>query len=123
MGRTGDVGDDLGSRIIAARLAQALSAWRFCRSGSILLTVNRWHGLFTAQCAAELAPHLKSALTAATWIERQEGIFRSAAWLAERHNRLGITPPLDTSIRHFHGRPYLVLASGRFAAVDGCGAG
>ena len=116
VGRTGDVGDDLGSRIIAARLAQALMRLAFLQERQYP-PYSKWLGtaFLRLECAAELAPHLKSALTAATWIERQEGIFRSAAWLAERHNRLGITPPLDTSIRHFHGRPYLVLASGRFA--------
>ena len=34
-----------------------------------------------------------------------------------RHNRLRLTPPLDTRTRRFYGRPYLVLGAARFAAA------
>ena len=38
--------------------------------------------------------------------------------LAKRHNALGITEPVDPSVRLFHVRPFRVLGSSRF--VDAC---
>jgi hypothetical protein len=37
--------------------------------------------------------------------------------VATRHNRLGLTEPLDPSPRRFHDRPYLVLDADRFVAA------
>jgi hypothetical protein len=37
--------------------------------------------------------------------------------VADRHNRLGLTEPLDPSPRPFHGRPWLVLDADRFVAA------
>jgi hypothetical protein len=33
------------------------------------------------------------------------------------HNGLGITEPLSTEVRPFHGRPYLVSGAGRFVSA------
>ena len=38
--------------------------------------------------------------------------------MARRHNALGVTSPVDETIRLFHARPYRVLGSGRF--VEAC---
>jgi len=37
--------------------------------------------------------------------------------VAEAHNRLGLTGPLDTSTRLYYSRPFRVLDAGRFAAA------
>lgn len=37
--------------------------------------------------------------------------------MATRHNRLGLTEPLDPSPRRFHDRPFLVLDADRFVSA------
>ncbi len=118
VGRTGEVGDGLGSRLIAASLARDLM--RLC-----FLTERRyapyakWFGTAFSRlrCATELGPHLEGVLAAESWKEREAHLSRAYETVARMHNELGVAPPLETGVTPFHGRPYLVLHAERFAAA------
>jgi hypothetical protein len=62
------------------------------------------------RCAAELSPHLRAALAATTWREREAHLVPAYEGVAAMHNRLGITDPLPATVREFFGRPFRVIA-------------
>ena len=118
VGRTGDLGDDLGSRVITARLVQDLMRLAFLQARRYA-PYAKWFGTAFAQLplAEALLPDLRAALAADNWPAREAALCAAARQLAEQHNALGLTPPLDTQPRSFHGRPFTILDAGRFASA------
>jgi hypothetical protein len=72
MGRCGQAGDDLGSRLIAARLIRDLMGLCFLMERRYAPYI-KWFGSAFAElkCAGDLLPPLRRVLEAATWQERQ----------------------------------------------------
>ncbi|MDX6342123.1 MAG: hypothetical protein QOH87_2261 [Trebonia sp.] len=121
-GRCAEAGDDLGSRIVTARLARDLM--RLC----LLMhrrypPYSKWLGRAFAQVPDSLGPtgelgaELGAALAAGGWPARERHLSRAFVIAAEAHNRLGLTEPLDPATRLYYTRPYQVLDAGRFAAA------
>jgi hypothetical protein len=115
VGRCGEVGDELGSAVVAARLVRDLM--RLC------LLINRsyppyskWLGSAFARlpCAAPLAPTLAAAVAAATWRDREHHLVVAYEAVAALHNDLELTAPVDPRVRPFHDRPFRVLGAERF---------
>jgi uncharacterized protein DUF4037 len=115
VGRCGEVGDELGSAVIAAR--QVRDLMKLC------LLVNRiyppygkWLGTAFAAlpCAPALAPHLSGAVAARSWPERERHLSPAYEAVAGLHNELGLTEPVDVEVRYFHDRPFRVLDAHRF---------
>jgi hypothetical protein len=119
VGRTAEVGDELGSRILAARLARDLTRLCFLLERRYA-PYSKWLGSAFAQleAAAEVGPPLERAVTAATFAEREEALVEAFELVAARHHALGITAAVDPTVRLFHNRPFRVLGSGRL--VDAC---
>jgi hypothetical protein len=115
IGRTGDVGDDLGSRLVAARLVRDLMRLCFLIE-RMYIPYIKWFGTAFARlaCAAELGPILDRVLRAEDWKEREQHLSLAYAAVARMHNALAITEPLPTEVETFFDRPYLVIQSGRF---------
>jgi hypothetical protein len=116
VGRTGEVGDELGSALIAADLVQDVMRLGFLMERRYA-PYSKWFGSAFARlaCAARLAPHLDAALAAHGWHDRQQHLVHAYQIIAAIHNDLGITEPLSTQPSHFHGRPFLIIEAGRFA--------
>ncbi len=116
MGRAGSVGDELGSAIIAARLARDAMRLGFLMERRYP-PYAKWFGTAFRElvCAAELGPHLEQALAARDYRERGEHLAQAYAALARQHNALGLTEPLSSSPRPFFGRPFPVILAERFA--------
>lgn len=116
VGRCGEVGDELGSAVVAARLVRDLM--RLC-----LLMARRyppygkWLGSAFAglPCAATLAPTLTAALAATGWRTRERHLGDAYEVAAALHNGLGLTEPIDPATRPYHDRPFRVLRADRFA--------
>lgn len=116
VGRTGTVGDNLGSAVIAARLVRDLM--RLC-----LLMERRyapypkWFGSAFAQlrCAGILTPVLQGVLRAADWQGREEHLSAAYEIAAAMHNDLGITAPVPARVSRFWGRPFWVIQGERIA--------
>jgi len=115
MGRCGQVGDDLGSRLIAARLVRDLMRLCFQMERRYAPFV-KWFGSAFAQldCAADLVPTFRCVLEANSWEERQTHLSIAYEFVAKMHNSLGVTEPLSTKVTHFHRRPFLVIHADRF---------
>lgn len=116
IGRCGEVGDDLGSQIVAMALARDVIRLAFLLERRYA-PYAKWLGtaFATLPLAPALTPHLDAARYARTWSEREAGIVGAVRILAERHNALGLTEPLDPAPRPFWGRPFQVMAAERFS--------
>src|SRR3954453_3103490 len=116
VGRTGEVGDELGSALIAADLVQDVMRLGFLMERRYA-PYSKWFGSAFArlECAARLRPHLAAVLSAHGWHDRQEHLVHAYEIIAAMHNDLGITEPLSTEASQFHGRPFLVIQAGEFA--------
>jgi hypothetical protein len=116
VGRCGEVGDELGSAIVAARLVRDLM--RLC----LLIArsyppYSKWLGSAFARLpiAGELGTTLAAAVTAGTWRDREHHLVIAYETIAALHNDLGLTAPVDPRVRPFHDRPFRVLHAERFA--------
>lgn len=116
VGRCAEVGDALGSAVVAARLVRDLMRL------SLLLErryfpYDKWLGsAFAALEAAEsLSPSLHGALAATDYPERERCLCAAYEALAVRQNATGLVGPVDPAPRPYHGRPYRVLHAERFA--------
>jgi hypothetical protein len=101
VGRTGGLGDDLGSRILAARLARDVMRLAFLVERRYA-PYPKWLGTAFAQLpvATEAGPRLAAALRAEDWREREAALAAAALCVAERHVALGhpgaLAPRLTT---------------------------
>jgi Domain of unknown function (DUF4037) len=115
MGRCGDVGDDLGSRLVAARLVRDLMRLCFLIERTYI-PYTKWFGTAFARlaCAAELGLIFERVLRAEDWQAREEHLSQAYEKIARMHNTSAITEPLPTQVSTFYDRPYLVIQSERF---------
>jgi len=117
--RTAEVGDQLGSAVLAGRLV------RDCMRLALLMgrryaPYSKWLGTAFAGLPDPdgLGSSLAEAMTADTLLAREEALGRAYQLLGERFNDLSPDTRLDTSLRPFHDRPALVLGADRFAAAS-----
>jgi hypothetical protein len=115
VGRCGDVGDELGSMIIAARQIKNLMKLCFLMERKYA-PYSKWFGTAFSElkCAQELNPIFRAALLAASWHDREKHLSRAYEITARLHNELQITKPIDERVSNYHGRPYLVIGGYRF---------
>jgi hypothetical protein len=118
MGRCGQVGDDLGSRLLAVRLVRDLMRLCFLMERRYAPFI-KWFGSAFAQldCAGDLVPMFTRVLAADSWEERQTHLTTAYGFVAEMHNALGITDSLATEVSQFHSRPFLVIHADRLVDV------
>jgi hypothetical protein len=116
--RCGDLGDELGSHLVAARQAQEIMRLCFLIERQYP-PYTKWFGTAFSllPCAADIGPLLRRAVTAAPWQERERCLTEALLRAARRHNALGITEPLPTEALQFYGRPYQVVSLERFSAA------
>jgi Domain of unknown function (DUF4037) len=117
-GRCAEVGDELGSRIIASRLVCDLMRLFFLME-RIYAPYSKWFGTGFSRlsCASTVAPALSAALDANSWLAREEGLVAAYRIAAEMHNELELTDPLPTEPRQFFGRPFRVIRGAEFASA------
>ncbi len=109
IGRAGMVGDELGSRVIAARHVRDLMRLCFLMSRKYA-PYAKWFGTAFNQlnCAAALSPQFTKVLQAGSWRTRQKHMIGVYESLLRMHNSLGITKPLPVRTSPFHSRPFIV---------------
>lgn len=119
VGRTAQVGDELGSRLLAGRLAGQLMRLAFLLADEYW-PYPKWFGTAFARLplAAELAPPLEAAVAATSYPDREAALVAAYGVVARAHNATGLTDPVGPSVRLHHGRPFRVLDAGRFAAAS-----
>ncbi len=115
LGRCGDVGDELGSRLIGGRLIGEIMKLAFLIEKEYV-PYAKWLG--SAFARLENGRRLESIflfiLETRTWRERELWMNRAYLHLGEMHNKLGVTESVEVRVANFHSRPYLVPHSDRF---------
>jgi uncharacterized protein DUF4037 len=116
VGRAGEVGDELGSAVVAARLVRDLMRL------ALLLhrrypPYSKWLGSAFAALpvAGALDPVLRRALAATAWRERERHLSAAYEALAAVQNDTGLAAPVDPTTRPYFGRPFQVLKADRVA--------
>ena len=113
--RTAEVGDELGSAVIAARLVRDMMR--------LALLMNRryapygkWLGTAFARGRHDddLPRHLADAVHAAERERREDALAAAYLALARRHDASGLTEPVDAHIGSYHDRPARVVMADRF---------
>ena len=106
VGRTGERGDDVGSRVVAARLAGVAM-----HLGHLLerrwAPYAKWLGTSFAglpRAGVALAP-LERALTASDWRQREDGLAEALRTLSAVQREAGL-PAVDDPLEPFWNRPY-----------------
>jgi hypothetical protein len=117
-GRCAEAGDELGSRVVTARLARDLM--RLC----LLMhrrypPYSKWLGTAFTRLpgAAGLTASLTAAISAGTHQDRERHLTEALTAVVALHNQFQLTPPLDTRTRRYFGRPFQVLGAARFTAA------
>ncbi|MFF9080364.1 DUF4037 domain-containing protein [Streptomyces rubiginosohelvolus] len=116
VGRCAEVGDDLGSAVVAGRLVRDLM--RLC----LLLEreyapYGKWLGSAFARLpgADDLLPSLRGAVTAGDCATRERHLCDAYERVAAAQNRTGLAEEMDPTRRPYHSRPFQVLHAERFA--------
>jgi hypothetical protein len=116
VGRTGALGDELGSRVIGALLVRDLMRLALLQERRYP-PYPKWLGRAYEQLRRPERDWLEQALSADDWRSRENALVRAYEHVARRHNELGLTDPIDSTARLFHGRPFRVIDGDRFAAA------
>jgi hypothetical protein len=117
VGRTGSVGDELGSAVIAARLVRDLMRLAFLIERQYA-PYSKWFGTaFTRlSVALTLEPQLRRVLAAQDWHTREDALVEAYRTIAEHFNQLGLIAPV-VDVRNFHSRNFRVIGGGDIAGA------
>ncbi|WP_329000606.1 DUF4037 domain-containing protein [Kribbella sp. NBC_00709] len=110
VGRAGYVGDELGSALIGARMVEDLMRLCFLIERQYA-PYSKWLGTAFSRLSGgpALAPPLREVLRADTWQQREEALMTAYRGVAELHNRLAITTPIELGVEQMCGRPFKVV--------------
>ena len=116
VGRTAEVGDQLGSRIVTARLARDIMR--------LVLLIERQYAPYTkwlgtafgrTALGARVNPMLLEACAATTSQQRGDALNAALAVIITAQHGAGITQYIDPTPRAFHTRPFMVIDADRVA--------
>lgn len=109
VGRAGQAGDDLGSRVIAARLCRDVMAMGFLLERRYA-PYPKWFGTGFARLpiASTLTPHLEAALRADAWKERGEALAGAYLALAQWQRAHDIAP-FEPVVGPYFDRPFITI--------------
>jgi hypothetical protein len=113
--RTAEVGDDLGSSVVAGRLVREVMRLALLLERRYV-PYSKWLGTAFARLPHldDLPAQLSSAVTAPSTGVREDALAAAYMALAERHDRASLTERLPPTIGNYHSRPARVLMADRF---------
>jgi len=115
LGRSGEAGDDLGSRLVAARLIDDLMRLAFLMEKEYV-PYHKWFGKVFAQLdvAPRLIPIFTAVLDSGNWKTRESHLSEAYLLMAGQHNSLGVTPVIKPKVSSYYQRPFMVLNADRY---------
>ena len=116
MGRCGQVGDELGSRIIATRLIHDMMRLCFLMERKYAPYI-KWFGTAFSklQSAKSFTPLFMQIMDASYWQYRQDHLIKAYEHVAKMHNKLEITDSLTPKVSQFHNRPFMIIHADNYA--------
>lgn len=118
VGRAGEAGDVLGSRVVAARLVRDVMRLWFLLERRYP-PYSKWLGSAFTRLGppAELTGALSIALGHGDAYTREAALAAAYEIAGARTNELGLAAPVDPTPRPYHSRPFPVIHAERFAAA------
>lgn len=109
VGRTGEVGDEIGSRLIAGRLLTSLMKITFLLEKEYY-PYSKWFGTAFSQLksADRLEPSIKGVLNATDWQDREQNLCDCYLTVIELQNAVEGLPQVEPEISPFFSRPFKV---------------
>lgn len=109
VGRTGYVGDDVGSSLIAAEMVSALMHLAFLIERRYA-PYRKWLGTAFArlEVASNLLPQLQQVLGSQTWQEREQALTTAYSIVADACNALNLVDPVPLEHTRLWERPFTV---------------
>jgi hypothetical protein len=116
VGRAGEVRDELGSQIVAARLVREIMRLALLMEQQYA-PYSKWLGsaFNKLQISKRLGPLLREVLLGENWKAREKKLGQAYTIMASQHNALKITKALPTTVTKYFNRPYLVIHGDDFA--------
>ncbi len=116
--RTADVGDEMGSRIVCARICERLMRLCFLYKRQYA-PYSKWLGTAFSRLdvPSELKERLQAALAAQNPAEREEHLVAAESLTAALHNETGLTEPVAFSVENYFSREIKVIRAEKFAAA------
>lgn len=116
--RCGECGDEIGARIICARICERLMRLCFLYKDTYA-PYSKWFG--TAFCRLAVDDKIKqaagSALSADNLAQRENKIVEAQAFVADLHNASGLTEWVDYQVENYFGRDIKVIFADKFAEI------
>jgi hypothetical protein len=109
VGRTGVVGDELGSALIGSRLVSDLMRLCFLMERQYA-PYSKWFGTAFSRLPSgpDLTPTLWRVVRASTWQDREDALLAAYEKLAAMHNALQLTEPVTMQVEQMWNRPFKV---------------
>lgn len=119
VGRTVDLNDELGSKLIAARQVERLMRVCFLLEKTYA-PYSKWFGTAfqRLQISQRMGPVLEAAVAANTYPEREKWLTQAYCLALEVQNGLAITPPVDTRTRTYSGWHLFTAGQGEVGLDD-----
>jgi hypothetical protein len=110
VGRSGYVGDELGSAVIGSQLVRDLMRLCFLIERRYA-PYSKWFGTAFSRlsCGPTIGPLLRDVLQTTSWQEREEALGAAYRAVGELHNRRDITAPVELGVEQLCGRPFKVV--------------
>lgn len=114
--RCGAYGDELGARLVCARVAERLMRLCFLYLDTYA-PYSKWFGTAFDRLPVDSAikTSIHAAVAADTVEEREEQLVRAQYLVAQMHNASGLTRPLNVEVMPYFGRDIRVIYADRIA--------
>ena len=114
IGRCIEVGDFIGLKLIAGRIASTIMKISFYLEGRYI-PYSKWFGTLFGRTenARVLLPLISSVLRENEMVPLQEKLCELYEAIVDLHNRTEGLPPLDNTVCPYFGRPYKVISEER----------
>jgi hypothetical protein len=114
--RCAEVGDEVGSRVVTARLVREVMHLAFLLERQYM-PYSKWIGTAFAwlDCGPALDRALQDALGSTNWPDRERHLSAAYQVVAALHNTRRLTEPMPEVVSPYHGRAYMVIHGDRFA--------
>ena len=118
LGRTGFVGDELGSQLLAGRLVTDLMNLAFLMAQEYA-PYRKWFGTAFQQLsiAKDLTPIFEAVLQSRQWQDRERHLTQAYLRVIQAHNELNLTEPIQVQVQPFFDRPFLVPPAGQIISA------
>jgi len=109
-GRAAEIKDEIGSHILT--INQISKVMKLCfLIEKRYAPYNKWFTFAFSKLnsSTKLLPTIKKIITSIEWLQQEKYLIEAYSLVAQLHNNLKITEPIDVKVKTFHDRPYLII--------------